>query len=106
MCWLRCGASPVQFSTCPIWRRREQGMDSVVITALDQEGRGIAHVDGKAVFVEGALIGERASIEVFQRKPKYDVARAMEIHAPSASRTTPRCPYFGVCGGCSVQHAE
>jgi len=81
-------------------------MDPVVITALDQEGRGIAHVDGKAVFVEGALIGERASIEVFHRKPKYELARAMEIHAPSASRTTPRCRYFGVCGGCSLQHAE
>ena len=81
-------------------------MDPVVITALDQEGRGIARVDGKAVFVEGALIGERVSIEVFRRKPRYEQARVVEIHTESAARTIPRCPYFGVCGGCSLQHVE
>jgi 23S rRNA (uracil1939-C5)-methyltransferase len=81
-------------------------MDPVVITALDQEGRGITRVDGKAVFVEGALIGERVSIEVFHRKPRYERARAVEIHSPSSARAIPRCPHFGVCGGCSLQHAE
>ena len=81
-------------------------MDPVVITALDQEGRGIARVDGKAIFVEGALIGERVAIEVFQRKPHYEKARAIEILTASAARAVPRCPHFGVCGGCSLQHAE
>ncbi len=81
-------------------------MDPVVITALDQEGRGIARIDGKAVFVEGALIGERAMIEIFRRKPNYEQARATEILTPSPMRTTPRCPHFGVCGGCSLQHVE
>ena len=81
-------------------------MDPVVITALDQEGRGIARVDGKAIFVEGALIGERVAIEVFQRKPNYEKARAIEILTASAARAVPRCPHFGVCGGCSLQHAE
>ncbi len=81
-------------------------MDPVVITALDQEGRGIARVDGKAVFVEGALVGERVTIEVFRRKPSFEQARAVEILAPSAARTTPRCPHFGVCGGCSLQHVD
>jgi 23S rRNA (uracil1939-C5)-methyltransferase len=81
-------------------------MDPVVITALDQAGRGITRVDGKAVFVEGALIGERVSIEVFHRKPNYEQARAVEIHTRSAMRAMPRCPHFGVCGGCSLQHAE
>jgi 23S rRNA (uracil1939-C5)-methyltransferase len=81
-------------------------MDPVVITALDQEGRGIAHVDGKAVFVEGALVGERVSIEVVGRKRNYDLARITEIHAASPARVTPACPYFGVCGGCSLQHLD
>jgi 23S rRNA (uracil1939-C5)-methyltransferase len=81
-------------------------MEPVVITALDQEGRGIARIDGKAVFVEGALVGERVTIEVFRRKPSYEQARAIEILEPSPTRTTPRCPYFGVCGGCSLQHVE
>ena len=81
-------------------------MDPVVITALDQEGRGIARIDGKAVFVEGALVGERVTIEVFRRKPSFEQARAIDILAPSPTRTTPRCPHFGVCGGCSLQHVD
>ncbi|MEP6941895.1 MAG: 23S rRNA (uracil(1939)-C(5))-methyltransferase RlmD [Betaproteobacteria bacterium] len=81
-------------------------MDPVVITALDQEGRGIARVDGKATFVEGALIGERVAIEVIRRKPNFDQARVTCIESASPSRVVPRCPYFGVCGGCSLQHID
>jgi 23S rRNA (uracil1939-C5)-methyltransferase len=79
---------------------------AVVIESLDQEGRGVAHVDGKAVFVEGALPGERVVVETLKRKASYDVARVVEIHKASASRVTPRCPHFGVCGGCTLQHAD
>jgi len=78
----------------------------VVITALDQEGRGIARVDGKAVFVEGALIGERVAIEVLGRKPNYELARVTELHTASPARVVPRCPHFGTCGGCSLQHLD
>jgi len=81
-------------------------MDTVVITALDQEGRGVARVDGKAVFVEGALIGERVAIDVLRRKPNYELARMTEIVAASPARATPACPHFGVCGGCSLQHLD
>ena len=81
-------------------------MDPVVITALDQEGRGIARVEGKAVFVEGALIGERVAIDVYRSKPKYELARMIEIETASSARVEPRCPYFGVCGGCSLQHLD
>lgn len=81
-------------------------MDTVVITALDQEGRGVARVDGKAVFIEGALIGERVRIEVIQRKRNYELARITELYSASSSRVTACCPYFGVCGGCSLQHLD
>ena len=81
-------------------------MDTVVITALDQEGRGIARIDGKAVFVEDALIGERVAIEVYRKKPNYEQARMVELIEPSPQRVTPRCPHFGVCGGCSMQHLD
>ena len=79
---------------------------SVTIESLDNEGRGIARVEGKAVFVEGALPGERVTIETLKRKPTYELARAVRIEQPSPSRVTPRCPHFGVCGGCSLQHAS
>jgi 23S rRNA (uracil1939-C5)-methyltransferase len=81
-------------------------MNVVVITALDQEGRGVARVDGKAVFVEGALVGERVAIEIYRDKPSYSLARLVEIEARSPARVEPRCPHFGVCGGCSLQHLE
>jgi 23S rRNA (uracil1939-C5)-methyltransferase len=87
-------------------RKVESDPPSVVITALDQEGRGVARVGGKAMFVEGALIGERVEVEVLRRKPNYELARTTELIAASPARTTPPCPYFGVCGGCSLQHLE
>ena len=81
-------------------------MDTVLVSALDQEGRGIARIDGKAVFIEGALVGERVRIEITRRKPTYELARVIEIVRASASRVTPLCPHFGVCGGCSLQHLD
>ena len=83
-----------------------QPMDTVLVSALDQEGRGITRIDGKAVFVEGALIGEEVRIEIIRRKPSYDLARAIEIVRASPSRVEPLCPHFGVCGGCSLQHLD
>src|SRR6266540_5211954 len=81
-------------------------MDTVVITALDQEGRGVARIDGKAIFVEGALIGERVAIEVLRRKPSYELARMAELYAASPARVAPPCPHFGICGGCSLPHLD
>ncbi len=81
-------------------------MTTLDIESLDQEGRGVAHADGKVVFVAGALPGERVTVEVLKRKPNFDTARSVAIVRASASRVTPRCPHFGVCGGCTLQHAD
>jgi 23S rRNA (uracil1939-C5)-methyltransferase len=78
----------------------------VHIASLDQDGRGVARSDGKAIFVEGALPGESVRIVTLKRKPTYEMARVEAILAPSASRVVPRCPHFGTCGGCSLQHLE
>src|SRR5512147_936382 len=79
---------------------------SVTIESLDREGRGVAHVEGKAWFVEGALPGERIFCEVVKRKPSYEVAQLHSIEVASASRAIPACRHFGVCGGCTMQHLE
>jgi 23S rRNA (uracil1939-C5)-methyltransferase len=81
-------------------------MPSAVIESLDQEGRGIAHVEGKVVFVEGGLPGEHVELAVRKRKPSYEIATAQSIRHPNAGRVAPRCPHFGTCGGCSLQHAD
>jgi len=78
----------------------------LTIESLDQEGRGVAHADGKVVFVEGGLPGERLRAEFVKQKPSYAIARAIAIDTPNAARVVPRCPHFGVCGGCTLQHAD
>ena len=62
--------------------------------------------EGKVVFVEGALPGERVAARKFAGKRKFDVSRATSILEPSPGRREPRCPHFGVCGGCATQHAD
>ena len=64
------------------------------------------NADGKVVFVEGALPGERAAVSVFNKKRKFETARARQILESSAGRREPRCPHFGTCGGCATQHAD
>jgi len=76
------------------------------IESLDQEGRGVARVDGKAIFVEGALPGEHVTAVTIREKGSYAIARVEQILRPNAGRVAPRCPHFGVCGGCTLQHAH
>jgi len=76
------------------------------IESLDHEGRGVAHVEGKTIFIEGALPGEEVEYSSFRKKPSYEQATAMSILRPSAQRIEPRCRHFGICGGCSMQHLE
>ena len=77
------------------------------IDSLDAEGRGVARdAEGKVVFVEGALPGERVEAQLLRRKPKFDLARTVAILRESSARRAPRCRYFGVCGGCATQHID
>ncbi|HQY27372.1 MAG TPA: TRAM domain-containing protein, partial [Burkholderiaceae bacterium] len=76
------------------------------VDSLDLEANGVAHHEGKVVFVRGALPGERVRATVVRRKPRFDVAQTVEVLRESPSRVAPRCPHFGVCGGCSMQHLE
>ena len=81
-------------------------MKLALIESLDQDGRGVAHVDGKVIFIEGALPGEEVMYTSFRRKPNFENAKADAILKASSQRVTPRCPHFGVCGGCSMQHLD
>ncbi len=76
------------------------------IHGLSHDGRGIATINGITTFVEGALPGETALCEILKRHKNYHEAKALEISNPSDARTTPLCPHFGICGGCSMQHVK
>jgi 23S rRNA (uracil1939-C5)-methyltransferase len=76
------------------------------ITDLSHDGRGVARIDGKTVFVSGALLGEQVRFKVRKRHRHFDEAETLEIITPSPHRVEPRCRHFGQCGGCSLQHLD
>ncbi len=77
------------------------------IDSLNAEGRGVArNTAGKVAFVDGALAGERVDAVVVRSKPTFDLMQAHVVHQASSGRRTPRCRYFGICGGCATQHAD
>lgn len=78
----------------------------VRIESLDHEGRGVAHHEGKTLFIEGALPGELARYNSYRKKPNFEQAQAAAILETSPFRVTPRCRWFGICGGCSHQHLD
>ncbi len=74
------------------------------VVGLAHDGRGIARIEGKAVFIEGALPGERVRLRVFKRRRQFDEAGLVDVLAASPDRVVPKCMHFGVCGGCTLQH--
>ena len=78
----------------------------VTIKSLDQEGRGVAHFEGKVIFLEGALVGEEVSYNSYRKKPAFEQAQVATIFKTAPMRVTPKCKHFGVCGGCSMQHLD
>lgn len=73
---------------------------------LTHEAQGVARVDNKTVFIDGALPGEKVSFRYTRRKRNFDEAELVEVLEASADRVAPRCQYFGLCGGCSFQHID
>jgi len=76
----------------------------ITIDGLSHEGRGVGRIDGKAVFVHGALPGERVLARIQRSRATFDEADTVSVLEASPQRIEPRCPHFGVCGGCSLQH--
>jgi 23S rRNA (uracil1939-C5)-methyltransferase len=81
-------------------------MPQARIESLDREGRGVAHVDGKTIFVDGAVTGEEVEYAPYRKKPSWELAQVLSIRKEAFSRIAPRCAFFGACGGCSMQHVE
>jgi len=90
----------------PRQRRKKIPKEPVTaqIDSLSHDGRGIAHLNGKTVFIFGALPGETVTFRYQTCQSRYDEGIALEITNPAPERITPKCPHFGLCGGCSLQH--
>lgn len=78
----------------------------LTIDDLAHDGRGVAHHEGRAVFIEGALPGERVRARIDRRRQGEVGATLVEVLVASPDRVEPPCPHFGVCGGCALQHME
>jgi 23S rRNA (uracil1939-C5)-methyltransferase len=74
------------------------------VVDLAHDGRGIARVGGKAIFIDGALPGERVRFRVIKRRRQFDEAGLVEVLTASPDRVVPACAHFGICGGCALQH--
>ena len=88
-------------------RRQRLPQDPVetVIETLSHDGRGIARIEGKTVFIDGALTGETVRFLYTKKNSKFDEGKTVEVLAnTSADRVEPKCQHFGVCGGCSLMH--
>lgn len=83
--------------------QKNQCLD-VEIIDMTHEGIGVAKVDGMTVFVKGALKTEKVHVKITKVKPSYCYARVLNIYKLSEERTTPPCPIYNQCGGCSLQH--
>ena len=77
--------------------------ETAEVVALTHDGEGIVR-SGKTVFVAGALPGETVTFERTRKHRQHDDGRLLEVLRPAPERVAPRCPHFGVCGGCALQH--
>ena len=79
---------------------------SASIESLSREGRGVARIDGKTVFIEGALPDEQVRFQYTRKRGQFDEGRVVEVVEPSEARVEPRCRHYGMCGGCSLMHLD
>ena len=89
-------------------RRRRLPRDPVEVgvRSLSHEGRGVASIDGKTVFVQGALPGERVRFRYTRCCRRFDEGVAVDVLQASPDRVEPPCAAYAVCGGCSLQHLD
>jgi 23S rRNA (uracil1939-C5)-methyltransferase len=87
-------------------RRRRREPETAAIRSVTHDGRGVAAVEGKAVFVAGALAGERVLFRRRKFRRNFDEAELLEVLEASPDRIEPRCAAFGTCGGCVMQHVS
>ena len=84
-------------------KQKKPVLENVTITDYAAEGKALVRIDGKVIFVAGAVPGDVADIQLIKNKKDWAEGRAIKIHKFSADRVDPFCIHFGVCGGCKWQ---
>ena len=86
--------------------RKPREPETALIDGVTHDGRGIAAIAGKKVFVAGALEGEEVRFIRRKRRRNFDEAELLDVLTPSPNRRQARCAVFGRCGGCALQHVS
>ena len=80
-------------------------IQNILITGSGSQMQGVGRLnDGRAVFVAGALPGEEVRIRLTKQKERFAEAELLNVLSPVSERVTPKCPHYGICGGCHAQH--
>ena len=89
-------------------RRKRLPTDPVtaIIEKFSHDGRGIARIEGKTTFIDGALPDETVTFQYTMKKRDYDEGKCLTVLNPSLHRVEPQCPHYAMCGGCSLQHLD
>ncbi len=89
-------------------RRKKPPAEPVLarIESLSHDGRGVARLDGKVIFIDGALPDETVMFRYTSQRRRNDEGRVLELITASPERVKPRCAHFDQCGGCSLQHLQ
>lgn len=90
-------------STFAAVKRKKFTLENITVTGYASEGKSLAKVDGKVIFIEGAVPGDVVDVFVSTNKKDWGEGRVTKIHEYSKERTTPFCKHFGTCGGCKWQ---
>ncbi|WP_367605459.1 23S rRNA (uracil(1939)-C(5))-methyltransferase RlmD [Legionella sp. W05-934-2] len=85
-------------------KKSKKAIYETTIDSFSHEGRGVARVEGKTTFIQGALEGEKVLYELTFRKKDFDQANVVDILEPAGNRVAPKCEHYQYCGGCSLQH--
>jgi 23S rRNA (uracil1939-C5)-methyltransferase len=78
----------------------------LTLTDFGHLGEAMGRVQGKVIFAAYGIPGEEVEVEVREDHGSYAIAEVVEVLTPSPHRVEPRCPHFGVCGGCQLQHVD
>ena len=78
-------------------------LENILVEDYAAEGKALSKVDGKVIFIEGAVPGDVVDIRLGKNKKDWAEGSPVHVHALSTERVTPFCPHFGICGGCQWQ---
>lgn len=84
-------------------RRDKELIEGVLVEGVAAEGKAIAHVNGKALFIQQAIPGDVVDVQVIKKNKNYMEGYVKRMVTPSPDRLEPFCEHYGVCGGCKWQ---